>query len=129
VLLSAFAGVWITGGDNNIFTQIGFIVLVGLATKNAILIVEFARTLEQQGLSAKDAVLEAARLRLRPIIMTSLAFIIGVSELAHVATQVNNRTLNYPTEIFLFIAVVYFILCYAFTTLSRWLERRLSYGR
>jgi gold/copper resistance efflux pump len=78
VLLSALFGVWITGGDNNIFTQIGFIVLVGLATKNAILIVEFARTLEQQGRSAKDAVLEACRLRLRPILMTSLAFIIGV---------------------------------------------------
>ncbi|MGZ8781808.1 MAG: efflux RND transporter permease subunit, partial [Thermoanaerobaculia bacterium] len=78
VLLSALFGVWITGGDNNIFTQIGFIVLVGLATKNAILIVEFAQTLEKQGLSAKDAVLEACRLRLRPILMTSLAFIIGV---------------------------------------------------
>ena len=78
VLLSALFGVWITGGDNNIFTQIGLIVLVGLATKNAILIVEFARTLEEQGLSAKDAVLEASRLRLRPILMTSLAFIIGV---------------------------------------------------
>jgi gold/copper resistance efflux pump len=78
VLLSALAGVWITGGDNNIFTQIGFIVLVGLATKNAILIVEFARTKELEGLDAWDAVLEAARLRLRPILMTSLAFIVGV---------------------------------------------------
>ena len=78
VLLSALFGVWIAGGDINIFTQIGFIVLVGLATKNAILIVEFARTLEQEGRSAKEAVLEAARLRLRPIVMTSLAFIIGV---------------------------------------------------
>ena len=78
VLLSALFGVWITGGDNNIFTQIGFIVLVGLATKNAILIVEFARTLEQEGRDAKEAVLEACRLRLRPILMTSLAFIIGV---------------------------------------------------
>jgi len=78
VLLSALFGVWITGGDNNIFTQIGFIVLVGLATKNAILIVEFARELEKEGRSAKEAVLEASRLRLRPILMTSLAFIIGV---------------------------------------------------
>ena len=78
VLLSALVGVWITGGDNNIFTQIGFIVLVGLATKNAILIVEFAKHLEDEGRSAKEAVLEAARLRLRPILMTSLAFIIGV---------------------------------------------------
>ena len=57
---------------------------------------------------------------------TSLAFIVGVSELTHVATQVNNRTMVYPTEIFLFIAVVYFIICFAFTSLSRWLEKRLS---
>ena len=78
VLLSALFGVWISGGDVNIFTQIGFIVLVGLATKNAILIVEFARTLEQEGRGAKEAVLEACRLRLRPILITSLAFIIGV---------------------------------------------------
>lgn len=60
---------------------------------------------------------------------TSLAFIVGVDELTHVATQVNNRTLVHPTEIFLFIAVVYFAICYAFTTLSRWLERRLSWRR
>jgi polar amino acid transport system permease protein len=60
---------------------------------------------------------------------TSLAFIVGVSELTHVGTQINNRTLVYPTEIFLFIAVVYFILCYAFTTLSRWLERRLAWAK
>jgi gold/copper resistance efflux pump len=78
VLLSALAGVWITGGDNNIFTQIGFIVLVGLATKNAILIVEFARTRQLDGLDPVAAVLEACRLRLRPILMTSLAFIVGV---------------------------------------------------
>lgn len=60
---------------------------------------------------------------------TSLAFIVGVDELTHVATQVNNRSLIYPTEIFLFIAVVYFILCYAFTELSRWLERRLAWRK
>jgi polar amino acid transport system permease protein len=60
---------------------------------------------------------------------TSLAFIVGVSELTHVATQVNNRTMVYPTEIFLFIAVVYFIICFAFTTLSRWLEQRLAWRK
>ena len=60
---------------------------------------------------------------------TSLAFIVGVSELTHVATQINNRTMAFPTEIFIFIALVYFILCYAFTSLSRWLERRLSWSR
>ena len=76
--LSAIAGVWLSGGDNNVFTQIGLIVLVGLACKNAILIVEFARTREQAGASTWDAVLEACRLRLRPILMTSIAFIAGV---------------------------------------------------
>lgn len=77
-LLSAMTGVIISGGDNNIFTQIGFIVLVGLATKNAILIVEFAREKQQHGLTLMNALMEATRLRLRPILMTSLAFIMGV---------------------------------------------------
>ncbi|MBB1595746.1 efflux RND transporter permease subunit [Achromobacter sp. UMC46] len=77
-LLSAIAGVWVSGGDNNIFTQIGFVVLVGLAAKNAILIVEFARAKEIEGADPLAAVLEAARLRLRPILMTSFAFIAGV---------------------------------------------------
>ncbi|MBL4796729.1 MAG: multidrug efflux RND transporter permease subunit, partial [Oleispira sp.] len=77
-LLSALTGVIISGGDNNIFTQIGFIVLVGLATKNAILIVEFAKELQDKGMSALEAIQEAGRLRLRPILMTSFAFIMGV---------------------------------------------------
>ena len=77
-LLSAITGVWLAGGDNNVFVQIGLIVLVGLAAKNAILIVEFARSLEAAGTSALEAVVEACRLRLRPIVMTSLAFIAGV---------------------------------------------------
>jgi multidrug efflux pump len=77
-LLSAIAGVWISGGDNNIFTQIAFFVLVGLASKNAILIVEFAKDRELAGVAPVAAALEAARLRLRPILMTSIAFIMGV---------------------------------------------------
>ncbi|MBH9344202.1 efflux RND transporter permease subunit [Pseudomonas aeruginosa] len=77
-LLSAIAGVWLVGGDNNVFVQIGLVVLVGLAAKNAILIVEFARALEAQGAATLEAVVEACRLRLRPILMTSLAFIAGV---------------------------------------------------
>ncbi|HEY5758627.1 MAG TPA: multidrug efflux RND transporter permease subunit [Steroidobacter sp.] len=77
-LLSAIFGVWITGGDNNIFTQIALFVLVGLASKNAILIVEFARDREKAGVDPFNAALEAARLRLRPILMTSIAFVMGV---------------------------------------------------
>ncbi|MCH4901770.1 MULTISPECIES: efflux RND transporter permease subunit [Pseudomonas] len=77
-LLSAITGVIISGGDNNIFTQIGLIVLVGLACKNAILIVEFAKDKQEEGLDPLAAVLEACRLRLRPILMTSFAFIMGV---------------------------------------------------
>src|SRR3954469_8754986 len=77
-LLFAITGVWLKGGDNNIFTQIGLIVLVGLACKNAILIVEFAKHKQDEGLSPFDAAIEASRLRLRPILMTSIAFIAGV---------------------------------------------------
>jgi multidrug efflux pump len=77
-LMAAMIGVWLTGGDNNIFTQIGLFVLVGLSAKNAILIVEFARELEFAGRKPFEAALEASRLRLRPILMTSMAFIMGV---------------------------------------------------
>ena len=77
-LLSALLGVWATHGDDNIFTQIGLMVLVGLSAKNAILIVEFARELEMDGRSIVAAAIEASRLRLRPILMTSIAFIMGV---------------------------------------------------
>ncbi|WP_330114324.1 multidrug efflux RND transporter permease subunit [Pseudomonas sp. JS3066] len=76
-IFSALFGVWMTGGDNNIFVQVGLVVLMGLACKNAILIVEFARELEMQGRATIDATIEACRLRLRPIIMTSIAFIAG----------------------------------------------------
>jgi hydrophobe/amphiphile efflux-1 (HAE1) family protein len=77
-VFSAFLGLYLTHGDNNIFTQIGLIVLVGLACKNAILIVEFAKQKQDEGLSVLDATLEACQLRLRPILMTSFAFIMGV---------------------------------------------------
>jgi multidrug efflux pump len=81
-LLAAMTGVWLTGGDNNIFTQIGLVVLVGLSAKNAILIVEFARELEMAGKAPLAAAIEASRLRLRPILMTSVAFVMGVLPLA-----------------------------------------------
>jgi multidrug efflux pump len=77
-MLSAILGVWLSGGDNNIFTQISLFVLAGLACKNAILIVEFARELEHEGRSIIEAAREACHLRLRPILMTSFAFIMGV---------------------------------------------------
>ena len=77
-ILCALAGVWLTKGDNNVFTQIALFVLVGLASKNAILIVEFARELEHHGRGTVEAALEACKLRLRPILMTSIAFIMGV---------------------------------------------------
>jgi hydrophobe/amphiphile efflux-1 (HAE1) family protein len=77
-LLSAMSGVWLKGADNNVLTQIGFIVLVGLACKNAILIVEFARERVEAGKPPLEAAVEACRLRLRPILMTSFAFIMGV---------------------------------------------------
>jgi multidrug efflux pump len=77
-IFSAIVGVWLSGGDNNIFTQISLFVLAGLACKNAILIVEFARELEHQGRGIVEAAMESCRLRLRPILMTSFAFIMGV---------------------------------------------------
>jgi multidrug efflux pump subunit AcrB len=80
-LVASISGVIMRGQDNNILTQVGFIVLIGLAAKNAILIVEFAKQLEDQGRDRWTAAVEAARLRLRPILMTSLAFIFGVMPL------------------------------------------------
>ncbi|WP_447042645.1 efflux RND transporter permease subunit [Vreelandella sp. H-I2] len=77
-MLAALIGVWFGGGDNNVFVQVGLVVLIGLACKNAILIVEFARELELQGKGVVEAALEACRLRLRPIIMTSIAFTAAV---------------------------------------------------
>ena len=77
-LLCAMAGVFLAAMDLNIFVQVGFVVLVGLASKNAILIVEFARDRQKEGVPLFEATVEAARVRLRPIIMTSFAFILGV---------------------------------------------------
>src|SRR6185369_2528646 len=77
-LFSAMLGIWLTRGENNVFTQIGLIVLIGLAAKNAILIVEFALRRRGEGAGIVEAALDATRLRLRPILMTSIAFIAGV---------------------------------------------------
>jgi HAE1 family hydrophobic/amphiphilic exporter-1 len=78
VALGAFFGVWLAGFDNNVYVQIGLIMLIGLAAKNAILIVEFAKAKHEEGMPLKEAALESARLRFRPILMTAFAFILGV---------------------------------------------------
>jgi multidrug efflux pump subunit AcrB len=84
-LLAAIAGVWVVGSDNNIFTQVGLVVLIALAAKNAILIVEFAKQLQDQGKPRFEAIVEASKTRLRPILMTSFAFILGVLPLVTTA--------------------------------------------
>jgi HAE1 family hydrophobic/amphiphilic exporter-1 len=78
VALGAFFGVWLMGYDNNVYVAIGNIMLIGLAAKNAILIVEFAKAKHEEGMSLEEAALESARLRFRPILMTAFAFILGV---------------------------------------------------
>ncbi len=78
VALGAFFGVWLMGYDNNVYVQIGLVMLIGLAAKNAILIVEFAKAKHEEGTSLEEAALESARLRFRPILMTAFAFILGV---------------------------------------------------
>ena len=78
VALGSFFGVWLMGYDNNVYVQVGNIMLIGLAAKNAILIVEFAKAKHDEGMSVQDAALESARLRFRPILMTAFAFILGV---------------------------------------------------
>jgi len=118
----------VSGGDNNIFTQIGLIVLVGLACKNAILIVEFAKDEQAKGLDPLAAVLEACRLRLRPILMTSIAFIMGVvplvfssgagSEMRHAMGVAVFSGMIGVTVFGLFLTPVFFFL------IRRFVERR-----
>src|SRR5213592_3786574 len=83
--LAAISGVWLVGSDNNIFTQVGLVVLIGLAAKNAILIVEFAKQLQDEGKPRFESIVEASKTRLRPILMTSFAFILGVLPLVRTA--------------------------------------------
>ncbi|HYS47107.1 MAG TPA: efflux RND transporter permease subunit, partial [Rhizomicrobium sp.] len=129
-LFSAITGVWLTGGDNNIFTQIGLFVLIGLACKNAILIVEFARELEIQGKKTMEAAIEAARLRLRPILMTSLAFIMGVVPL--VTSSGAGAEMRHAMGIAVFfgmLGVTFFglFLTPVFYVLLRALEKRITH--
>ncbi|HEY0106216.1 MAG TPA: efflux RND transporter permease subunit, partial [Rhizomicrobium sp.] len=128
-LFSAIAGVWLTGGDNNIFTQIGLFVLIGLACKNAILIVEFARDLEIRGAATVAAAIEAARLRLRPILMTSFAFIMGVIPLVlSIGAGAEMRHAMGIAVFFGMLGVTFFglFLTPVFYVLLRTLEKRVT---
>ena len=127
-LLCALVGVHLTHGDNNVFTQIGLIVLVGLACKNAILIVEFAREREIEGDSLIQAILAACRLRLRPILMTSLAFVMGVFPLA--ISQGAGAEMRRAMGVAVFsgmLGVTLFGL--VFTPVFYWTIRRLTGGK
>jgi multidrug efflux pump subunit AcrB len=125
-------GVWLKGSDNNVLTQIGFIVLVGLACKNAILIVEFARERVVHGLAPVDAAIEACRLRLRPILMTSFAFIMGVIPLVTASGAGSEMREAIGIAVFagmlgvtsfgLFLTPVFFV------TIEGWLEKRRNIG-
>ncbi len=127
-ILAALTGVWLTKGDNNIFTQIGLMVLVGLSAKNAILIVEFARELELQGSTIVKAAIEASRLRLRPILMTSIAFIMGVVPL--VTSSGAGSEMRYAMGIAVFFGMLGVTLFGLFLTPVFYvLLRKLSGGR
>ena len=123
-LIASITGVLLRGQDNNILTHVGFIVLIGLAAKNAILIVEFAKQLEDRGRDRWASAVEAARLRLRPILMTSLAFIFGVVPLVWATGAGAELRQTLGTAVFSgMIGVTAFGLIFtlAFYVICRWL--------
>ena len=130
-LLSAIGGVWLRGQDNNIFTQIGLVVLVGLAAKNAILIVEFAKQLQDSGMDHVQAAVEACRLRLRPILMTSFAFILGVLPLVLATGAGAEMRQALGTAVFFgMLGVTFFGLLFTpvfYVILRAFVERRASH--
>jgi HAE1 family hydrophobic/amphiphilic exporter-1 len=127
-LLSAFVGIALRGMDNNILSQIGFVVLIGLAAKNAILIVEFAKQAEEKGMSTIDAAVHAAQTRLRPILMTSFAFILGVLPLAFATGAGSEMRQALGTVVFAgMVGVTFFGLIFtpAFYVMCRWIGTRI----
>ena len=131
-LIASIVGVVLRGQDNNILTQVGFIVLIGLAAKNAILIVEFAKQLEDGGRDRFDAAIEAAHLRLRPILMTSFAFILGVTPLVWAVGAGAELRQTLGTAVFSgMIGVTVFGLIFTpvFYVVSRWVALHLSARR
>jgi multidrug efflux pump len=131
-LIASIVGVVLRGQDNNILTQVGFVVLIGLAAKNAILIVEFAKQLEDAGRDRFDAAVEAAHLRLRPILMTSFAFILGVTPLVWAIGAGAELRQTLGTAVFSgMIGVTAFGLIFTpvFYVLSRWVAQHLSARR
>jgi multidrug efflux pump subunit AcrB len=128
-LIASIVGVVLRGMDNNLLTQVGFIVLIGLAAKNAILIVEFAKQVEDRGSNRFDAAVEAAHLRLRPILMTSFAFILGVTPLVWAVGAGAELRQTLGTAVFSgMIGVTLFGLIFTpvFYVVTRWLALRFS---
>ena len=131
-LVAAITGVILRGMDNNILTQVGFVVLIGLAAKNAILIVEFARQLEDEGRTRFEAAVEAARLRLRPILMTSFAFIFGVVPLVWAIGAGAEMRQALGTAVFFgMIGVTAFGLVFTpvFYVIARWVAQLTARGK
>jgi multidrug efflux pump len=130
-LLFGIGGVWLRGMDNNIFTQIGFVVLAGLSAKNAVLIVEFAKQQEDHGVRPFDAAIEASRLRLRPILMTSFAFILGVVPLVWASGAGAEMRRALGTAVFagmLGVTLFGIFLTPVFYVAIRWLTGRRRHG-
>jgi multidrug efflux pump len=131
-LIASIVGVILRGQDNNLLTQVGFIVLIGLAAKNAILIVEFAKQVEDRGKDRFEAAVEAAHLRLRPILMTSFAFILGVTPLVWAVGAGAELRQTLGTTVFSgMIGVTAFGLIFTpvFYVITRWLALRFAHWR
>jgi multidrug efflux pump subunit AcrB len=126
-LIASIVGIVLRGFDNNILTQVGFVVLIALAAKNAILIVEFAKQLEDRGRNRFEAAVEAARLRLRPILMTSLAFIFGVLPLVWAVGAGAELRQTLGTAVFsgmLGVTIFGLLFTPVFYVISRWIGTR-----